>query len=84
MHIYKLDQSEQHTRSMLAEREKVIGGLMLYLHIERKSVFLEGVEIKNQLLATFGERGQVTIAIHVDRLALENLVSIDQKCNITG
>lgn len=46
---------------------------MSYLHIERKSVFLEGVEVKNQLLATFGERGQVAIAIHVDRLALENL-----------
>lgn len=61
---------------MLADtdRERVIGGIrVIYLHVERKSVFLEGVEVKNQLLATFGERGQVAIAIHMDRFALENL-----------
>lgn len=46
---------------------------MFYLHVERKSVLLEGVEIKNQLLSTFGHRRQVTVAIHVDWLALEDL-----------
>lgn len=53
---------------------------MFYLHIERKSVFLEGVEIKNQLLPTFGQRGQVAVAIDVDRLALENLQKTTVVC----
>lgn len=50
--------------------------LLTYLNIEGKSVFLEGVEVKHQLLSTFGERGQVAIAVHVDRLALEDLQSL--------
>lgn len=53
---------------------------ILYLYVERKSVFLEGVEVKNQLLPAFGKRRQVSIAIHIDRLALENLQEfMDQK-----
>lgn len=65
---------------MLAEKEGDKKGHILYLHVERKSVFLEGVEVENQLLPTFGERGQVAVTIHMDRLALENLQkSIDRK-----
>lgn len=41
--------------------------------MERKPVFLEGEEVKHQLLATFGERGQVAVAIHMDGLALKHL-----------
>lgn len=58
---------------MLAERGGRCEKHILYLHVERKSIFLEGVEVKNQLLPTFGERGQVAIAVHVDRFAFENL-----------
>lgn len=53
---------------------------ILYLHGERKSVFLEGVEIKYKLLSTFGQRRQVAIAVHMDGLALQNLnEAVDKK-----
>lgn len=55
----------------------------MYLHVERKSVFLEREEVKNQLLSAFSKRGKVAITIHVDRLALKNLQKfIIQKCKI--
>lgn len=43
------------------------------LYVERKSVFLEGEEVKYQLLPAFGKRGKIAITIHVDRFALKNL-----------
>lgn len=46
---------------------------MSYLHIKRKSVFFEGVEVENQLLPTFGERRQVAVTVHVDWFTLKNL-----------
>lgn len=49
---------------------------MSYLHIKRKSVFFEGIEVENQLLPTFGERRQVAVTVHVDRFALKNLNEI--------
>lgn len=58
---------------------------ILYLYVERKPVFLEGEEVKYQLLPAFGKRGKIAITIHVDWLALKNLQkSIIQKYRITA
>jgi len=37
-----------------------------YLYTERESIFFESKEVKNQLLSSFGQRGQISIAVHVD------------------
>jgi len=46
---------------------------MQYLDTEGKTILLEGVEVENQLLTTFRQRSQVSVAVHVDGPALQNL-----------
>lgn len=46
-----------------------------YLHIKRKPIFFEGVEVKNQLLPALGERRQVAVTVHVNRFTLKDLQS---------
>lgn len=46
---------------------------MIYLHTERQSVFFESIEVKNQLLSGFGQRGQISIAVHIDGLPFQHL-----------
>lgn len=38
-----------------------------------QSVFFERIKVKNKLLSSFGQRGQVSIAINVDGLSFQNL-----------
>lgn len=60
-------------QSYSIHRKERLEDKISYLHVEGKPVFLEGVEVKNQLLPTFGERRQVAVAVHMDGLALQDL-----------
>lgn len=44
-----------------------------YLYTERESIFFESKEVKNQLLSSFGQRGQIAVAVHVDGFPLKYL-----------
>lgn len=47
--------------------------MLAYLDAERQAVLLEGVEVENQLLTSFSQRGQVAIAINTYGSTLQNL-----------
>lgn len=46
---------------------------MNYLHTEWESIFFESIEVKNQLLSSFGQRGQIAVAVHVDGFPFQYL-----------
>lgn len=47
--------------------------MLAYLDAERQAVLLEGVEVENQLLTSFSQRGQIAIAINAYGSTLQNL-----------
>lgn len=44
-----------------------------HLDTEGQPVLLEGVEVQNQLLTSFSQRTQVSVAVHKDGSSLQNL-----------
>lgn len=44
-----------------------------HLDAEGQPVLLEGVEVQNQLLTSFSQRSQVSVAIHIDGSSLQDL-----------
>lgn len=55
--------------------------LRSHLYIEGQTVLFEGIEVKDELLPTLGQWRQVSIAMHKDGLALQNL-SIMSRTNV--
>lgn len=75
----KLIKSLASSKRMVRDPDHGLPGLsprqsmLAYLDAERQAVLLEGVEVENQLLTSFSQRGQVAIAINAYGSTLQNL-----------
>lgn len=52
-----------------------------YLDREWQSIFFESIKIKNKLLSSFSQRGQISIAININRFSFKNLSKQETKVN---
>lgn len=71
----------------MLEGRKLVGPLILfffYLDREWQSIFFESIKIKNKLLSSFSQRGQISIAININRFSFKNLAKQEIKDNKTS
>lgn len=62
----------------------LFGLFCFYLDGEWQSIFFESIKIKNKLLSSFSQRGQISIAININGFSFQNLSKQQTKVNKTS